>query len=124
MSGFQFPPRVYDFMKMFVLIWLPAFSAFYFAVGNMWGFPAVDKVPGTLAALAVLLGTMVGISKSNYDKSDRQYDGSVLIEQDPETGVRLNIDLRGATNILDKDKLVLKMPKLEDLPDIPPEDPR
>jgi hypothetical protein len=125
--GFQFAPKVYDFLKAMVLVGIPGFSTFYFTVGTIWDFPATEQVTGTLAALAAFVGILIGISKSNYTKSDDIYDGRLLVEHNTEAGVQVNLDLRGIPDFMDRDSLVFKvvnvqhdLPALDDLPDPTP----
>ena len=60
--------KVYDVLKWIALIFLPAVSAFYFALSGIWGFPYGEEVVGTIAAVEVFLGALLQISSSNYKK--------------------------------------------------------
>ena len=60
--------KVYDVLKWIVLIVMPAFGTLYFALSEIWGIPYATQVVGTLSALEVFLGAVLGISTINYYK--------------------------------------------------------
>lgn len=60
--------KVYDVLKWIVLIVMPAFGTLYFALSEIWGIPYATQVVGTLSALEVFLGAILGISTVNYYK--------------------------------------------------------
>lgn len=70
----------YDFAKRLVQVIIPAISAAYFALGNIWGLPAVENVVGTLAVIATFLGTLLGLSSKAYTPSA---DGDAIVIADP-----------------------------------------
>jgi hypothetical protein len=43
--------KVYDFLKFFAQIVLPAFGTLYFTLAATWGFPAPEQVMATTLAL-------------------------------------------------------------------------
>jgi len=61
-----FPSKVFDFLKWLCIIALPAISSFYGTVGGKLGWPAVEAVTLILANVALLLGTLLGISNYKY----------------------------------------------------------
>lgn len=71
-------PNVYDKLKFTVIVLLPAISTLYFALGGIWGLPAVEKVVGTIAAITVALGTLVAASSKRYKNSDARFDGVIV----------------------------------------------
>lgn len=60
--------NLYDKLKWTVLIGLPAISALYFGLSQIWGLPYAEQVVGTIAVIAVFGGTVLGISSHNYNK--------------------------------------------------------
>lgn len=58
--------KVYNILKQIVTIVLPALSTLYFALGGIWGWPYVDAVVGTIAAVTVFLGALIGVSSKTY----------------------------------------------------------
>lgn len=67
----------YDTIRHFVQYILPAVGTFYYTIAALWGLPYADQVVGTVAALALLLGIVMGASKKSYNNSDARFDGEV-----------------------------------------------
>ena len=80
--------KTFDRLKWGNLVALPAISVFYVALAVIWGFPEVDKVVGTIAAIEVLSGTLLGISSAKYKVN----------EPEPEPVVQM-----GSLNITDSE---------------------
>lgn len=69
--------RTYDILKWIAQIVLPALGALYFGLASIWGFPAADKVVGTITVIDTFIGVILGISTAQYNKetgtlSDRE----------------------------------------------------
>lgn len=63
----------YLILKWLVLIAIPAIGTFIFAISQIWGWPPyAEQIVGTLSALAVLIGSLIGISTVNYYKKDEE----------------------------------------------------
>ena len=60
--------KSYDVLKWVAQILLPATAALYVAVAGIWGFPYAKEVAGTISALDLFLGALLGISSMNYYK--------------------------------------------------------
>lgn len=78
--------RVYNALKYFTLIVLPAIATLYFALGTLWDFPEVEKVLGSITSVSVFLGTLLGISSVQYNKN--KYDGQIEVTKDERTGTK------------------------------------
>jgi hypothetical protein len=65
----KFTNKVYDVLKWIAQILLPALATLYFALAAIWGFPFAKEVIGTISALDVFLGVLLGISTASYNKS-------------------------------------------------------
>ena len=65
-QGFVLGTRLYDQVKFIVTIFFPALATFYAAVAGLWGFPNVQPVVGTITALSLFLGLLIGISSKNF----------------------------------------------------------
>lgn len=68
MFKFKMTNDTYDKLKWLTTKGLPAFGTFVSAVGLIWGIPNTEKVTATILALITMLGGMLGISTSNYNK--------------------------------------------------------
>lgn len=84
----------YNRLKWTVAIALPALSTFYLALAGVLSLPYSTQVVGTLAAVAALGGTLLGLSTKSYNNSDVQYDGAVVLSRNDEGVVvhQLNMD--------------------------------
>lgn len=62
--------KVYDVLKFIAQIFLPALGTLYFALASIWGFPYGEAIVGTISAVDVFLGALLGISTSAYKKTN------------------------------------------------------
>lgn len=62
------PNKVYDVLKWLSLIAFNAVGIFYKTVAAIWQLPYGDEVCATCAAIALLIGTLIGISTAQYYK--------------------------------------------------------
>ena len=99
--------KVYDIIKWIVVIVIPAVITLYSTLGNIWGFPYVIEITGTLAAIDVFLGVIMKISGVSYNK---QLDGILYVDTvtDDETDKYL-FEVDDLDNIASKDKITLKI---------------
>lgn len=86
---------MYTRLKFVALVLLPALSTLYFALGGIWGLPAVTQVIGTLAAIDTFLGVVLKVSTKRYDASDAKYDGRMVMMDKPEGGKLYSLELNG-----------------------------
>ena len=62
---------VYDILKFLCTIFLPACGTLYFALAQIWHLPLAEEIVGTLSAIAVFIGAVIGISSINYYKDGK-----------------------------------------------------
>ena len=62
--------KAYDILKLISLIIAPA-VVFLTALVDIWGIPYGAQIVATLAAVDVLLGALVTIFKTMYDKAQK-----------------------------------------------------
>ena len=65
---------VYDFLKFLCTILLPACGTLSFALSTIWGLPLAEELVGTLSAIAVFIGAIIGISSMQYAKEKQPPD--------------------------------------------------
>lgn len=96
MYKFILGDKAYDILTAIVQIYMPAAATLYFSLGGIWGWPNVESVIGTITAITVFLGAILGISGHNYKKEAvpvsakpdgtlnvlRQDNGSILYDFD------------------------------------------
>lgn len=61
--------QTYDILKYIALIVLPAISALYFGLAQIWGWPYGEEIVGSIAVIDTFLGAILQISKDSYDKT-------------------------------------------------------
>lgn len=110
--GFVLGQKLYDRMKLFVQIILPAFATFYLTLGNIWGFGYVEQVVATTTALTTFFGAILGLSSRTYNNSNLKYSGVVKVT---ETADKLSYkwvldgDPADPAAIADKDEVTFKV---------------
>lgn len=68
--------KTYDILKWVAMYLLPALGTLYFALAGIWGFPFGEEVVGTITAIDTFLGVILGISTSNYNKTEADKNGT------------------------------------------------
>lgn len=76
MNPFSMSNKLYEIVKQLVRMVLPAFSALYFGLAEMWGLPAPAKVVGTIALITTFLGVSMNISSNKYEG-----DGTMVVTE-------------------------------------------
>lgn len=105
-------PGVYDKLKLTAILILPTISTLYFTLGAIWGFPAIDKVIGTLAAAATAIGGLVQASSKRYKNSDARFDGVMKPIVDGGGVNGFSMDLKpsvGIEDLQDKSEVTFKV---------------
>ena len=72
--------KTYDILKYIAQIALPAIGTLYFALARIWALPYAEEIVGTISAVDVFLGAILGISTANYNKQLGE-----PAEEEPET---------------------------------------
>lgn len=112
--------KTYDFVKRLVQIILPAFSALYFGLAQIWGLPAAEEVVGTVALFTTFLGVCLGISTSAYRSSGQAYDGNLVVVVPDEGPKQFMLELNDdVSHLEDKESITFKVdPSYQS--DVPP----
>lgn len=58
--------KTYDVLKYIALIALPAIQVFWLTIGKIWDISYTVEIGATIGAVALLLGTLLGVSTKNY----------------------------------------------------------
>lgn len=66
----QISNKTYDILKWIAQYLLPASGTLYFALAGIWGFPYGEEVVGTITAVDTFLGVLLGISSTQYKKTN------------------------------------------------------
>lgn len=80
----KFNNKTYDTLKYIALIALPAIQVFWLTIGKIWDLNYTIEIGATIGACALLLGTLLGVSNSNYNKMIDDVDEVEYFEDDEE----------------------------------------
>ena len=64
--------KVYDILKWIALVFIPALITFYGVVGNVLNIPYTDVILTIMGAFDVFMGSLLGISSSQYNKNIKE----------------------------------------------------
>lgn len=59
--------KAYDIIKFIAQIVLPALGTLVFSIASIWGLPYGEQIVGTITAIDVFVGVILGISTKNYN---------------------------------------------------------
>ena len=76
--------KLYDAMKWVAQFLLPGLATLYFALSAVWGLPHTEEIVGTIVAVNVFLGALLGISNYKF-KKEQDRDGYIAATSVPET---------------------------------------
>lgn len=60
--------KLYDVLKWIAQILLPALGTLYYAIAKIWNLPFSEEIVGTITAVDLFLGALLGISSIQYNK--------------------------------------------------------
>ena len=73
--------KTYDTLKYVALIALPALQVFWLTIGKIWDINYTVEIGATIGAVALLLGTLLGVSTRNYyDENQTQMFNEDLLK--------------------------------------------
>jgi hypothetical protein len=76
--------KTYDFLKFVAMILLPAAGTLYFTLAQIWEWSNGEKVVGTIMAVDLFLGALLGIAARSYNNSDARFGGVIEVAEVPE----------------------------------------
>ena len=106
--------KVYNYTKWIAQYLLPGLGTLYFALSTIWGLPHGEQVIGTITAVDVFLGVLLGVSSAQYNGSSK--DGTLMVDtSNPAKDVyKLSLDIP-LEDIAGKDSISLKVDTGADL---------
>ena len=77
-----FDNRTYDILKYIALIALPAIQVFWLTIGKIWNISYTVEIGATIGAVALLLGTLLRVSNTNYlaEKEQDNYNDDEFLD--------------------------------------------
>lgn len=101
--------KVYNGLKQTSQVWLPLLAALYFGLGNIWGFPKVEEVIGSITVIDTALGTVVVALARSYKKSGAAYGGDLnIIDGEESTVMQLDVS-KDPEVLMKKDEVTFKV---------------
>lgn len=89
--------KLYDVLKWIAQYVLPGSATLYFALASIWSLPNTEAVVGTIMAIDVFLGALLGLSSMEYDKA-QQMEGAAPLNL---ISSKANRDIAQSSSILD-----------------------
>lgn len=59
--------KIFDTLRFWQTVVLPAFGTLYFALAGIWGLPYGEQVVGTVTALTAFLGAFVEYKRQTWE---------------------------------------------------------
>lgn len=59
--------KTFNILRAIVEIVLPAISAAYFGLSEIWGLPVPDKICGTIAVLITFISAFLNVKRKQYN---------------------------------------------------------
>ena len=101
----MFDSKTYDTLKWIAQFLLPALGTLYFTISSIWGLPYGEQVLGTITAIDLFLGAILGLSSSKYEG-----DGTMIVDtSNPDRDI-YRMELSNPVETLsEKDSVVFKV---------------
>lgn len=103
---------MYDLLKKFITMVLPAFGTFYVTMAQLWSLPNAEGVAATCLAVGTFLGVLLNLSGHRYETSGAKYDGVINVVEDEDGVLQAGIDLKNYVDpaaIVQQDTAVFKI---------------
>lgn len=100
----------YDVLKWVSFLFLPAAGTLYFALAMIWDLPYREEVVGTVVALELFLGTILGVSNHRYNSTDARFDGTMNVEDTGPHSELFNLELfDDISELANKNEIIFKV---------------
>lgn len=60
--------KLYDVLKWFALVAVPAIEGFWLTIGKVWNFAYLTEIGTTIAAVGLLIAALIGVSSAEYNR--------------------------------------------------------
>lgn len=71
--------RFFDCMRQICEVVLPAMGTLYFALCKIWGLPWGTEIVGTISAISVFIGTVIGVKRALYNAVEMDDPDDVVL---------------------------------------------
>jgi Putative phage holin Dp-1 len=93
--------KLYDWLKWIAQVFLPALGTLYFSIDSAWGLGSGTQVVGTIMAVDLFLGVLLGISQINYGKQIENA-GDLIVDKDGNMSFQIDGDTTDVDALADK----------------------
>lgn len=100
--------KLYNSLKWTALVFLPAVGALYFGLGQLWDFPEVEKVVGSVTVVETFIGLL--LRKSAVDFGTAKTIGDAIVVQNAEgtpVALKFTVDASARPAVLNDKKVAL-----------------
>ena len=70
--------RAFDILRLIGELILPALATLYAALGAIWGWPYIEAIVGTIAAVTAFIGALVNGLRRVYNKKEDNNEEDLL----------------------------------------------
>lgn len=71
--------RTFDTLRTICEVVLPALGTLYFALAKIWGFGYGTEIVGTISAISVFIGTVIGVKRALYNAVEMDDPDDVVL---------------------------------------------
>lgn len=115
--------KMYDFLKVFVMVIAPSASAIYLGLSISFDFPYVNAVVVTTMSVTAAIGLFLLITSKTYHLSDVYYDGRMLVKENELGELMYTLELNEDPEPLRlKSRIVFRVVSEYDQPEISVDD--
>ena len=115
--------KMYDFLKVFVMVIAPSASAIYLGLSISFDFPYVNAVVVTTMSVTAAIGLFLFITSKTYPLSDVYYDGRMLVKENELGELMYTLELNEDPEPLRlKSRIVFRVVSEYDRPEISVDD--
>lgn len=115
--------KMYDFLKVFVMVIAPSASAIYLGLSISFDFPYVNAVVVTTMSVTAAIGLFLFITSKTYHLSDVYYDGCMLVKENELGELMYTLELNEDPEPLRlKSRIVFRVVSEYDRPEISVDD--
>lgn len=115
--------KMYDFLKVFVMVIAPSASAIYLGLSISFDFPYVNAVVVTTMSVTAAIGLFLVITSKTYHLSDVYYDGRMLVKENELGELMYTLELNEDPEPLRlKSRIVFRVVSEYDRPEISVDD--
>jgi hypothetical protein len=108
-----FSNATYDKLKALAMYYLPALAVLYLTIAPLWDLPRQEEVSGTIMAVDVFLGVLLGLAGRQYQEQTEGPTVGIMAVTKDETGKK-KVDLQfpgDPLNVDQHDKVTFKVRK-------------